>query len=395
MSDPSQDWRRSSDDGHDPDASPGRRLPPILVCVALGSAVAVLGAAIWMVGLRPDRSSISQLESEHAVMATSVGPIIWTRIDGDTSSLPMSVSGAKAGRLVGGEGGRRGVWRSEDGLLWDRSTEVVDRQDAGGVSWVRRGSRETQQLFQATAIGETAVDLSAPADDGAEGFVVSSEIVGPDAGGIVWELDDQVFVLAVHAIRGTTTSQWLRWTGDGFVATDPPWTDDHIVEVAALDHGVLAAVTDTAARTVEFWRSTDGSSWQRSVLPEEPAVGTPLPSLSDDTEPVVTLYTDAGISFWTTADGDSFQPLPDIPGIARRSSGSPGWVAPDPRSSPRIRVSPDGITWEELDLREILGIDGSYWDLTIDARIIDSTIYVTATWPDHRTMLIGSVEPAT
>ena len=116
-----------------------------------------------------------------------------------------------------------------------------------------------------------------------------------------------------------------------------------------------------------------------------------MPMAAHSGEVILTISNGVTTSHWSTADAETFTRLADVPGINKRSLGSFGWVAPDPRSSPRLRVSPDGETWEVLDLSAYLGFEASRWGTTIIATTIESSIYVIATAGNDRTLLVGTV----
>ena len=211
----------------------------------------------------------------------------------------------------------------------------------------------------------------------------------PDAA--VWVFEAEDLAGAFEAISGRTEVAWLRWNGDGFERTAVPWQDEHRVQMIELGDRFVAHSTDAAYQDTHLWTSTDGTTWSDVALPTSPRADYPINIAAGQDDVVVTILTEEGWTNWSTTDGEGFDLLPKIPGIGLRSKGEFGWIAPDPRSFPRIRVSPDGEEWETIDLRDPLGLDASSWDVSITARALGSTIFVIATSNGERTMLIGEV----
>jgi hypothetical protein len=213
---------------------------------------------------------------------------------------------------------------------------------------------------------------------------------------IAWTFDTSAGDLGVSAIdvvAGAWTASWLRWDGNTFVPEATPWSPDDRVGVVATPGGVLARSLSAPDRQAALWHTSDGRNWEAVQLPAPPAANTPLDIYQGAGDAIVTAFTDAGLTSWSTVDGHRFDELPDVSGIAARTRGSFGWVAPNARSAPRVHVSADGVDWELVDLRSLLDLDDSRWDVAIDVRAIDSAIYVTVTRPSGRTLLIGDVKP--
>ncbi len=216
-------------------------------------------------------------------------------------------------------------------------------------------------------------------------------------GATVWTMSADTGVPGVEvddAIAGVTQVVWLHWSGARFAAVEPPWSSDDRVDIAVIPGGVLARSTSAPTREAALWHTVDGVVWTPVVLPAKPAARTPLPIRQGDDEAIITIFTERGPQAWSTRDGSTFDDLAEVSGVDRRSRGAFGWVAPDGRSAPRIRVSVDGEAWEVVDLRSLLGFEESRWDITLDARALGSTVYVIADRPDGRTLLIGEVQPA-
>ena len=140
------------------------------------------------------------------------------------------------------------------------------------------------------------------------------------------------------------------------------------------------------------WSTVDGEQWTPVDLPVEPSENSPMPVTVGRDEIVLAISDGTVTSYWSTLDAAIFQQLPNVPGISRRSHGSFGWVAPDPRSSPILRVSQDGVTWVELDLSDELGYNAARWDARLEAIAIGDRIYVTSTLGERRMVLIGTID---
>jgi hypothetical protein len=207
-------------------------------------------------------------------------------------------------------------------------------------------------------------------------------------------LDGDIFLrsnrqLIVDGVAGT---KWLRWDDEQFVEVSSPWPSGQWVEIVPVVNGVVALSVEPEKREVALWRTSDGNEWVQIDFPAAISNDGPLPSFSRGVGPILTVITSRGKSHWSTIDGHTFEELVAVPGVFDRSVGTFGWVAPHPRSYPLIRVSGDGASWEEVDLRELLGVDGSYWDLTIEVTAVGSTIYVVAERQESRVLLTGEVQ---
>ncbi len=196
------------------------------------------------------------------------------------------------------------------------------------------------------------------------------------------------------ALTATVASAWAGWDGARFHVVASPWSSSDIVEVAAVGDRAIAVATIKLDAGRRAWTTGDGVNWEPAELPVEPSDASPLPITIGGNEVALSISDGSTTTYWSTTDAVNFEPLPQIPGINRRSQGSFGWIAPDPRSSPLLRISPDGNTWTELDLSEQLGYDAARWDGHLDAIAIGDEIYITSTIGEQRTVLIGNVDAA-
>lgn len=209
----------------------------------------------------------------------------------------------------------------------------------------------------------------------------------------VWSFDAEPGRPALEAAVGRFETTWLRWNGSRFVAIDRPWPDGHVVDMVAVEGGVLARSDGPLTDDVDVWFSTDGDSWTRRELPVERIARTPVTLARDDGGAILTVFATGGLQTWATRDGRVFDRLPDVPGLTERRRGDFGWIAADPRSAPTLRLSADGVSWEELDLGPLLDIDASRWDVTITAAVDGGRIVVVADRSDGRSVLVGDVVP--
>ncbi len=420
-------------------------------------------------------ATVNRVVRSDEAMATSIGPITWTRVDGDGSSLPRNVTRSVGSALAGDEAEGQQVWRSLDGgITWSAADASSERRVAD-ARWSVRDVDGRRLLFRVTDTGEVPVDVDAAGRAAPQGFRVTEEVASDPADGYPIMLGGRAFLLAVSdvrvpwdqiagiggayrvnvafgnesialasgdfhelpvqrftirrvphsrqfelvdlddsvvwtidgvgldrvgtsspiwAIAGSTTTRWLMWDGDRFDPVAAPWSTADPVDMVAVGNGVLVRGSSLDERTTEFWFTTNGRDWDEIETPGDAPSAGPGPTLrSGSNEAIVTVYRSGGVEHWSSPDGRTFERLADVPGIENRSAGALGWVAADPRSSPRLRVSRDGEVWESVDLAELLHIDRSSWDLSINARMLGSTIYVVAERPDSRVLLIGDIEP--
>ncbi len=407
-------------------------------------------------------------------VGTPVGSIIWTRIDGDATSLPARVTGTDGTDLVGDDAsGRR--WRSSDGgHRWTVSDVFEVERRIGDQSWVVHHLAGRMTLSRRTPGGDDPVVLDAVNDVPSDGVAVRTEVAAEPFDGFPVELDGEIYLpvsrrvefpwaqltgagpgepyrvrvavgdelvtavsgdfhelpvstfalrtmtggdryeildadddvvwsvparlagiemSAAGALSGIPSTIWSRWDGDGFAPAGDAWSAGSRVDLVAIAGGVLARSATALNREIALVRTTDGRTWEQVDFPDEPRANTPVDLHAGDGEAIVTMFSATGATAWSTIDGSVFDELPDVPGIEARTRGDFGWIAPDPRSAPRIRVSPDGEAWEVVDIAGMLDVDSSRWDVSIGARAIDSSIYLVADHPTRRTLLIGHVAP--
>lgn len=220
-------------------------------------------------------------------------------------------------------------------------------------------------------------------------------LIENSVGEVVWSFappDDSLWS-SLDIIAGVPHAIWSRWDGVRFVAAPTPWGEDDRIDVAATRGNVLARSVRRRDRRSVVWRTDDGRDWVEVTLPDPAKDGTQVGIRQGDREAIVTAITDAGATSWATDDGVTFEQLAPFTGVESRTRTSFGWLAEHPRSAPQIGVSPDGSTWDSVDLRDLLGLDDSSWGVTITARAIGSEIVVLVDRPAGRTLAIGTVQP--
>ncbi len=94
---------------------------------------------------------------------------------------------------------------------------------------------------------EQAVELTARLDDG-------RVVLGNDGGVQVWSVEAPPSAIeALDAVRPQASLEWLRWDGQQFVSTDPPWKPADRVEVAPVDGGLVAVATVSRQSGERTW----------------------------------------------------------------------------------------------------------------------------------------------
>lgn len=273
-------------------------------------------------------------------------------------------------------------------LPWERITEVA----LGGSYRVALRVGTSQVRVVAGDFREMSVSEFEMV---AAGFDHRHDIVDQD-GVTVWafEIGSEAHdPSALEIVQGASTTTWSEWQGAGFVPVDTPWRSTDRVDIAVAAGGVLARTASAADRTVDLWWSRDGRVWGAVLLPERPTDGAPLTIHQGDGEATVTALTERGRVSWATSDGVDFEELPQVSGVATRSRGAFGWAAPDERHPTRLHVSADGSAWQAVDLRDLLDLDATGWDATIDVRAVGAGVYVVVSRPGSRTLLIGEIDP--
>ena len=223
------------------------------------------------------------------------------------------------------------------------------------------------------------------------GIGASRDVVDA-AGEVVWSFEQPSGRTALEAASGRFEMSWLRWDGSRFAMIDRPWSDWHDVEMVRFAGGLLARSDGPLHEDVALWHSADGLSWSEVALPAERLDRTPVGLDGDGTEAIVTVFAQGGFRAWSTSDAAEFVQLADVPGVATRIPGDFGWVSADPRSAPVLRVSVDGEAWEGIDLRGLLDLDASRWDVSITAAARGDLIVVVADRGEERSVLVGEVD---
>lgn len=346
-------------------------------------------------------------ELNESAAPTEVGGLEWSVVnDGDRRRLVDVTTGAPVPPRIGDSDasrdglvvswevpeGESGVVEVDGGVfaLLNRRAELPWRTVLGIAPSLGYSVRVTDgdQSFLAESsrdASERTVELTARLDDG-------RVVLDNDAGVQVWSVEALPSATeALDSVRPQVTLKWLHWKAQQFVSTSGPWGPTDRVEVAALDNGLVAVATVSLQSGERAWFTPNGVRWNSFAAPSVPSPGSPMPMAAHNGEVILTISNGATTSYWSTVDAETFTPLADVPGINERSLGSFGWIAPDPRSSPRLRVSPDGESWEVLDLSSYLGFEASRWNTTVIATTIESSIYVIATTGNDRTLLLGTV----
>ncbi len=215
------------------------------------------------------------------------------------------------------------------------------------------------------------------------------DVVDAD-GATVWSFDAHPGRGPLEAAAGSVDLVWLGWNGQDFAPVARPWQLDDRVELVRFGGGVLARVAD-ADDDVRLWRSADGRRWSELELPAARTAGTPVGLHGSYPDARLTIHTGGRHAAFSTADGERFVEMPNVPGVVSASRADFGWVAADPRSSPLLRVSRDFDAWETVELDDLLGLDASRWDVRLTAVGRRDTIYVIADRPSGPTMLVGTV----
>lgn len=341
--------------------------------------VAIAGVR-WSVDLIDGRRSLMQVDGEGFPV---VAPVVDDRAARDGTLVSWAVPGtAPSDVLVDAGGGLFARLDRHEQVDW-RAVLDLAPSDGYRVHVVSGDDDETFESSAAVSIdpNELTAEMTATGvvlrdSSGREIGTVGAE---PMSGG------------PLDALRPTVSAGWARWDTDRFTVLEPPWAADEVVEVAAIADRILAVATVKLEPGRRVWSTDDGVHWEAADLPIEPSAASPMPMTVGHDEIVLSISDGTSPSYWSTRDAISFERLANVPGINLRSQGSFGWIAPDPRSSPVLRVSPDGDTWTELDLSDQLGYDAARWDGRLDAIAIGAHIYVTSTVGDERTILIGDV----
>ncbi len=301
---------------------------------------------------------------------TSLGVLRWTRVSGDEETLPVGFIESDpdgSGYLVHDHG--EGVlWRSSDGLTWEREAAAARDPSEWVAPWVSAddaGWSILESLFPdgavifATDFGWVATDMPqsrhvfAISDDG----VSWEEVLGPPGphipsggSGTAGAAGDLLFV-TVGAESGERTL-WIGTFHDfdfqppaAWPAIEPTDLDRSVTSLGTLSWTRVSGDAETLpGRPIEadrnggyraeeadgsVWSSPDGLHWTHDSAPAEPIRGD-----HDDTQGVT--EDEPATSSGTTESSGVFE---TNFGLARTSM---------PQSIHVIAVSEDGEVWEEV-----------------------------------------------
>lgn len=341
---------------------------------------------------------------------TEVGGRRWSTVrdDGRRRLVEVTDAGRVPTRVTTHTQGRNGVV-----VAWEVPDEQPGVVEIDGDVFARLDRREEVPWRTVLAIGPSESYRVRITDGANEMLAESSGKTAPETvelsvrldggqavlddstGVAVWNVEASPQVASpLDAVRPRLTTEWLLWNGRELESIEHPWASTDRVDVARIDDALIAVATISRDGDTRVWSTPDGVRWAPVELPIQPSPGSPIPVAASDDQAILTISDGTTTSHWSTTNAVTFERLVDVPGISNRSQGSFGWIAPDPRSLPRLQVSPDGIAWEVLDLSDQLGFDFSRWDTHIDAVAIGSSIHVVATRGTEHTLLVGTVVPS-
>jgi hypothetical protein len=360
------------------------------------------GDLIWT----SDDGSAWQLSDETAAVEASGRQ--WSRARDDDHHRLVEVT--DAGRVQTPVAVRADVRNGID-LSWEVPNEPLNMVEINGDLFARLDRREEVPWRDVLGIAptesyrvritdgirrvlaESSEDQPTPMTELTARRDADEVVLEDPSGTAVWSVATSSSASALDAVVAQVSAEWLRWNGRELEPIGRPWISMDRVEVVLLDDVLIAVATISRDSGARVWSSPDGLHWVPVELPLQPSPASPISLTTGDGQATLTISDGDTTSHWSTADAMTFDRLVDVPGINERSRGTFGWLAPDPRSSPRLRVSADGVEWDVVDLSEQLGFDSSRWDTDIEAIAIGSNIYVVATRGDERTLLVGAVEP--
>lgn len=199
---------------------------------------------------------------------------------------------------------------------------------------------------------------------------------------------------------GLMHSELVIGDGTDFEVVPTPWPLAEAPRLAVLGSNLLAVVQRDPAdpsgfesREWELWTSADARTWTLLQLPE------PFGSLIDDvdivsdgTRALLTIVSRGGDAqrpeLWSTEDGTTWRPVEGAASWSGTEVTDFGWFQPLFDTGLGIRVSPDGLVWQEipLDLDEPSGPGGG------GSSVFGHTIFVSS-FEDGgaRTMWVGRV----
>lgn len=218
----SRNWstpeRIAAEHADEPSAHRRRRFAPERGIAAAGLLGGVAGLLIWASTTgkfdeMPTTADFDEVPGDAAtdtdialdrVQLTSVGEIAWTRIEGDSSSMPARLTGGDDQGLFG-EDDAGGRWQSIDGRSWSGPSDgasVVRR--VGGIDWRldQLGDRRELSLVNGDDVAPAVIDAVDVV--GGRGFTVQADPDAPAADGFPVVLDGDLFLF-------TTVRSELPW----------------------------------------------------------------------------------------------------------------------------------------------------------------------------------------
>jgi hypothetical protein len=283
------------------------------------------------------------------------------------------------------------------GVPWDElypgAIDPVWDAVTGTIRVIDMDSNEPVAVLEATLVeGDPArVDLR----DTESGEVIVAATSPPG-------FDPDEFFRIITERSGFSHHEFLIGDRDGFDAVASPQPLAESVDLATIGNTLLATAvySDTSlgadpaeySQVVELWSSPDGRTWDRVEIPA-PA-GDRIDWIDIESDGSLALLSIVSgdentqqAEWWSSVDGIDWTPTDAVSGFGSVRHTDVGWLQGDIYETGGLRVSSDGLVWEEIqfDIRPPAGPGGA------GSMVHGDTIFVTTHEGDSRRMWVGRV----
>ncbi len=278
------------------------------------------------------------------LLDTPLGIVNWTRVNGDTGSLPLER--ILYDPIEGIYTTVSGRWTSSDGTTWRQDGSAPDR-DLASTRWGDYWQFDGRFGTRRDGVWRD-IELPVP-EPGTSPWVDGVAVSGDStlASGSYWTMPDP-----------SRITLWVSDDDEEFTGVEPPWST--FAPVFAMPEGGFGAAVDSPLDERGLWISDDGLSWTQTVpqfLIDEAAEGMEIWSVAERGGTLV-----AGLDYgaasgspshreWVSHDGVTWTPYPNpflglqpdsVPHVERIDGGYLAFTT----WQDQVWASKDGVTWD-------------------------------------------------
>ncbi|MFL5799303.1 MAG: protein kinase domain-containing protein [Actinomycetota bacterium] len=274
----------------------------------------------------------------------------------------------------GTDGGDPVVWRTSDGVTWERSddfetgTQGMDAVALSGKNFVAVGTQNEEQALVWIIPADESLTWGPVDPTGISGGSAIHKIISTSAGlvAVGWASGPSDHDASVWS--SGAGKQWNRVTGDAFVG--PPGSNQEMWGVTEFSGGLIAVGSDDRRGDPDaaFWLHS-GKGWSESPISPVPDDQVVKAVVAGGPGLIAVGSTGSGDSqdaaIWTSANGRRWHPvhglaLPGSQGLTGVIAYGSGFVAvgsdgPPTQADVGVWTSNDGLTWKRSTGEDLTG----------------------------------------